>query len=257
MRIGAGWRIRSDLHYLGFLGGQNFVELFDVLGGVLLDLGFGSADVVTSEQLILVHLLEFIVGVAPMVADRDPKFLGGLADVPHQLFAALFVELGNGNPDDLAVVHRIESEVGGLNCLFDFAHRTLIVGRDDQQSSLGRGQSGKLTQRRLGAVVVDVKIFQQGGRGASGANSGQLMAESVYRFLHLHLRKLDFLVHGSCRSALSPPRSTRVPIASPITALFILPRLRKLKTMMGRSWSMHIEIAVESITLRFRCSTSM
>ena len=50
MRIGARRRIRSDLHYLDFLGGQYLVELFDVVSGVLLDLGFGGAQVVARTE---------------------------------------------------------------------------------------------------------------------------------------------------------------------------------------------------------------
>src|ERR1700726_4873675 len=96
----------SDLHYLGFLGRQHFVDLLDVFGGMLLDLSLGGAQRIVIDFFVLMHFLELVVGVAAMVAHRNPEFLGGLVHVAHQFLAPLLGQFRNRHADDLAVVDR-------------------------------------------------------------------------------------------------------------------------------------------------------
>src|SRR5208337_4385484 len=143
-------------------------------------------------------------------------------------------------------------KIGGLDRFFNFVHRALVVWRDHYQARLGRRQPGQLPQRGLRAVVIYLQIFDQRGGSAAGADAGEFVAKRLHRLVHFLARVFD-CVRKHAHGALS----TRVPIRSPITALLILPALRKLNTMIGSRLSMHIEMAVESITFRFFCSTSM
>src|SRR5215469_4411591 len=186
-----------------------------------------------------------------MIADADPELLRDLTHVLHQLLAALFGQLRNRDADELSIAHRVEAQVGGLYRLLDIMERRLVVGSDYQQPHLGRGQPSQLAERGLGPVVIDRQVLDECGGGAPGAHPRKLMLESLDGFFHFLASHLnDFAGHDATLS-------TRVPMVSPITALLILPGLRKLKTMMGSWLSMHIEMAVESITFRFFCKTSM
>src|SRR5690348_15091872 len=123
--------LKSDLHYFRLFGGQNLVDPLDKFRGELLHLGLGRAQVVVGNFLFLVEVLEHVVGVAAMVADRDAEVFGHLLDVLDQFFAALLGQLGNRNANDLPVVLRRQAEVGALNRLLDLVQCAFVVGRDD------------------------------------------------------------------------------------------------------------------------------
>ena len=107
-----------------------------------------GTQVVVGDLLFLVQLLEHIVGVAPMVADRDPEILGDLANVPHQFLAPLLGQFRDRHADQLAVVHRRQAQIGasvGSPSRFR-ASQLLVIRRDHQQPRLRRGQTRQLAQ---------------------------------------------------------------------------------------------------------------
>src|SRR6185503_10827368 len=117
---------------------------------------------------------------------------------------------------------------------------------------LGRRERGELVQRRARAVVVDVHALEERRRGAAGAHVGQLLLERGVRLVELGLQAFEHLGgHGS------RPPWTSVPIRSPTTARLMFPDCSMLKTRIGRPLSMQSDTAVESITCRWRLSTSM
>src|SRR5215469_15376750 len=63
---------RSDFEELGFLGGQDLVDVGDVLVGELLHLVLGAALLVLGDLAVLEQGLELSVGVAAHAAHRHP-----------------------------------------------------------------------------------------------------------------------------------------------------------------------------------------
>src|SRR5271156_1549091 len=104
----------SNLHDLRLFAAQNLVQLFDVLGGVILHLGFRTAKIIVSDVLFLMHLLEHLVGITSMVAHRDTKILRYLADMADQFLAPLLGQLRNRTANHLAIVNRRKAELRGL-----------------------------------------------------------------------------------------------------------------------------------------------
>ena len=76
------------------------------LVGALLQLGLGAALVVLADLALLLQLAQVVHHVAADVADRDLALLGDAVDDLDQLPAALLVELGDLQPDHVAVVGR-------------------------------------------------------------------------------------------------------------------------------------------------------
>src|SRR6267142_1872675 len=133
----------------------------------------------------------------------------------------------------------------------DFRIRVAIERLNHEQSRLRRAQRRQLNQWGRGAVIVDHDMFKQRGRCPAGANLGQFLAQGTNRTLHLFLQMgKNSLVHRF-------PPLTRVPIGSPETTRLMLPFSIKLKTIIGKLLSMHREMAVESMTLSSRFSTSI
>ena len=142
-------RISSSLPFI------SAVDLADGLVGELLQLALGAALVVLADLALLLQLAEVVHHVAADVADRDLALLGDAVDDLDHLPAALLVELGDLQADDVAVVVGRQPEVGLHDRLLDRADRALVVRRERQQPGVGRGDVGELLERRLGAVVVD------------------------------------------------------------------------------------------------------
>ena len=91
----------------------------DVLVGDLLDLVEAAPLVVFGDLVVLQQLLQLVVGVAAHLADAVAAFLGVLVHELRQLLAALLGQRGNRDADDLAVVGRVQPEVGAADRLLD------------------------------------------------------------------------------------------------------------------------------------------
>src|ERR1035437_8329086 len=111
--------------------------------------------------MLLLELLDAVLLVATDVADGDAGLLDLVLDDLDQLLATLLGQRREWDPDDLAVVAGIESELGFLEFLLDRGYRAAIVGLDHQQPWLRGMHLGQLLQRGRGTVVVDVDPLQQ------------------------------------------------------------------------------------------------
>ena len=84
-----------------------------------------------------------------------------MLDDLHQLPAALLGELWEREPDELAVVGRVDAEIRVLNGFLDGLQRVLVIGLDDQQAGFGHVEAGQLLERHLSAVVVDLELLDE------------------------------------------------------------------------------------------------
>src|SRR5262249_23698836 len=157
------------------------------------------------------------------------------------------------NPENLAVVQRVETELGGLDRLLDGAEDAPVVGLHDEQARLRGGQGGELVQGRSRAVVVDGDAFEQGCGGTAGPDVTELLPEGPDGLLHVLLAPVEDLGVGSH----DRPPWTSVPMRAPVTACLMFPGCIMLKTRIGSPLSMQSEMAVASMTWSWRLSTSM
>src|SRR5215475_11909996 len=118
----------SDLHHLFLFLGDDLVHLGHATVGLLLDPLGGALVLVLGDLLVLLQALELLVGVTPLVADGDLVLLTLGLDLLGDLLAPLLREGGDGQPDDLAVVHRGEAEVGLAERLLHVLEQPLLPG---------------------------------------------------------------------------------------------------------------------------------
>src|SRR6478609_3667726 len=154
MKVSRAGEVGSDLDQLGLLVLEHLVDRVGVLLGHAVEPLLGAGDVVLADLAVLLELLELLLRRTAQVADRDPAVLGlGLGDL-DVLLATLLGELREHAPDHLAVVGRVDAEVGVADRLLDGLHRALVVGLDEDHPRLGRGERGELLERRRRAVVL-------------------------------------------------------------------------------------------------------
>src|SRR5919197_6778063 len=137
----------SDLEDLGFLALEQAVELGDARVGELLQLDLGAMLVVGADVAAVPQFAQVVHHVTPDVPDGHAPLLGDVADHLHELPAALLVELGDREPDELAVVVRREPDVGLHDRLLDGLDRRGVVGLHAQQAGLGGRDRSQLLER--------------------------------------------------------------------------------------------------------------
>ena len=84
---------------------------------------------------------------------------------------------GIGTRIDLAVVGRIQPQVGRADRLLDGADLRNVPGLHRDQRRLRHMQVGHLVQRRRRSVVVHANVVEQTQRGAAGADGGHLVLQ--------------------------------------------------------------------------------
>src|SRR4030095_12337393 len=209
------------------------------------------------------------------VADDHPRVLGHLGHGLDELLAPLLGRRGQAQPDQLAVVHRAQTEVGLLDGLLDGADLAGLPRLNDQRAGIGRRHGGHLADRRQVAVIVHPDAVEQRGGRAAGPYRGELTPQPVQGRVHAGLHILQHGLHDDLLSLTqgdpeegSPlstdpswaPGQTDVtmePTGSPQTIRRMFPGRVRSNTTIGSLFSMQREMAVVSITSSRRFSTSM
>src|SRR5262247_3906412 len=111
--------------------------------------------------------------------------VGEVLDLLLHLLAALLGERRDRDADQLAVVLRGEAEVRGTDRLLDVADRTLVVGRDHDQTRVRRAEVRELLERRGRAVVLHLQSVQKRRVRAPGPHLLEVDPQALERLLHL------------------------------------------------------------------------
>ena len=74
--------------------------------------------VILGDSAVLAVFFDGFVCFAADCTDRNFGFLGFFADDFNKLFAAFLGKFGENKANELAVVRRIDAEIGLLNCFF-------------------------------------------------------------------------------------------------------------------------------------------
>ena len=118
-----------------------------------------------------------------------------------QLLAPLFGQGRYRQPDDLAVVARVQPQIAGADHLLDQSDLGHVPRLDGDQVRFRDVQVGNLIEWRRRTVVVHPKVIQDAQRRSSGANRGHFVLQVRERFFHPGLdARLDFfhrVEHGT------------------------------------------------------------
>ena len=160
----------------------------DVLVGELLQPVLCAPLLVVAHVPVANELLQVVHAVTTDVADGDLPVLGKVAHHLDELLPPLLGQLGDREPDQLAVVGRCQTEVRLEDRPLDPLQRSGIERLDRQHPRLGDVDRRELLHRRFLTVVVDRDTVEKGGRSTSGSHRVELV-----------LRRLDGLVHAALR----------------------------------------------------------
>src|SRR5204862_4009431 len=142
----------SDLHDLRFLGFHGVVHLAQVIVVQLLNVLLGVLLFILGDVL---GLLDPADRLGTSVPNRHPALFGELVYDLHQLPPPLFIERGERDADEVAVIGGCESQIGREDRLFDRLEEALVPRLNGQELRLRRRHAGDLIERHLAAVGVD------------------------------------------------------------------------------------------------------
>src|SRR6185295_20161106 len=210
------------------------VQFLNVFFGMLLIIG-----------RYVLRLLDPIHRFGARMANRDTPFLRELVHDLDQLFAALFGQRRNGNPNDRPVIGRREAEIGRQNPLLDSLEQTAVPRLHRQQLGLWCRHVRHLGQRHLVAVGFDAHEVEQRRRRLAGAHGRELALHRLDGFVHQLFGMLEVIGKTASRSR---SHWTIVPTRSPARTLAVAPGWLMLNTTMGSLFSLHNPKALASIT---------
>src|SRR2546426_1061528 len=231
----------SDLHDLRFLGFHRLVHLSQMIVVQLLNVLLGVLLFILRDVLGLLDLADRI---GACVADRHPPFLGELVHDLHQLPPPLFVERGERDADQVAVVGGGESQIGREDRFFDRLEEPLVPRLDGQELRLRCRHARDLIERHLAAVGVHAHQVQQRRRRLARAHGRELPLHRFHSLVHRVLRLLDVVRQERGGGG----HWTIVPTRSPARTLAVAPGWLMLNTTMGSLFSLQRPKAFASIT---------
>src|SRR5437763_8873647 len=177
----------SDRHDLLLLMLPHRLKLRNDPVGDLLEPFLRPLDFVGRGRLLLLQGAQLVVDVAAAVTDRHFVLFDHLVDLPGQLFAPLLGQWRDRQADDLAVVGRVEAQIGFLNSLLDRADGRAIVGLNDEQPRIGHADLRQPLKRGLGSIILHQDVVEDTGAGPAGPDGIQISLEVVHRAVHAPL----------------------------------------------------------------------
>src|SRR5579883_938576 len=191
-----------DLQDFLFFALRCLVDLLHEAVRHLLDLVERALLFVLGDLLVLEELLDGLVTVTPDVADAHPVIFGRGMQFLDEVLAALLRQRGNGKTDRLAVIGRVQPQIGGADGLLDGADLRHIPGLDRDEGRLGDVQIGKLIERRGSTVVVHPDVVQEAQRSPARANGGHFVLQVRHGLFHARSQvRLDVLDRGEGMTA--------------------------------------------------------
>src|SRR5690606_18192709 len=180
-------RHHSDLEKFSFLVLDQFIDLTDVAVREAVELLLSTRTFVLADLAVLDEPVDLLLHLAPDVAHGDLAFFTLLLGELGHLLAALLGHLRNHYSDDLAVVGRVDPEVGVADRGLHRLQLAGVVRLDDHHPRFRHVDAGQLVQRSWRTVVVDGDSGEHRGIRAPGADAGELLPGHLHRLLHLLL----------------------------------------------------------------------
>ena len=158
---------------------------------------FGPGAFVFAGFAVLDQAVQGFLGLAADVADGDLGVLAlGLNDL-DVLLAAFLRQFGDGDPDDVAVIGRVGTDLGITERTLNVAQRRLVEGRDEDGAGVRDGERGELLQRGGGTLVLHQDLVVQDRVGTPGADGSEVFLGYLYGLVHLFFGfEQGFFDHG-------------------------------------------------------------
>ena len=116
--------------------------------------------IVFGNLVIFLQFLDGIQAITPDMPNRDPgRFRVFVRDL-HKLLAALFVKLGNPQPEHLPFGGRIQAQIGIDDRLFHRLDHRFVPYLHRKKPRLGHTDSRKLVERHVRAIGVNLHWLQ-------------------------------------------------------------------------------------------------
>src|SRR5215204_1020778 len=163
-----------DLRELGFLVSKSSLDPLDIAVGELLQFVLGPVLVVLGDLAFLAQLVEVPHLVAAHVSDGDPPLLGHAPRHPDEIPAALLRQFGYRQPQYLAVVLGVETDIGVPNGTLDVLEGVRVEGRNRQEPRLRRTDIRDASQGHPRPVDLDLDPVQERGVRPARAYRGEI-----------------------------------------------------------------------------------
>src|SRR3982074_2121880 len=135
---GGNWLTRVswglDLHDFGFFARRHLVDQGDIPVGELLQLVTAAMRFIGRNLFLLFEGLDAVHLLPTDVANRDVRALRIALHEPRVLPTALLIQGRNGDPDQLAVVAGVQSELRLLDRFFDGADDASVPRLDEDHA---------------------------------------------------------------------------------------------------------------------------
>src|SRR5262252_7414777 len=196
------------LEELGFLVFKQLVYLCDIGVREIVELPFRPAPLVLARIAALDQLVERVLGVPADVANGDPAVLRLVPRDLDVLAPALLGELREDDPDDRAVIGRVDAKVAVPDRLLDRCQRCLVEWLDNHHPRLRHMERSQLVHGCLGPVVLGRDLVEHRRMRPAGADAGELLLGDRDGLLHLLLGLEEGIVNhcGSCALVGVPVR---------------------------------------------------
>src|SRR5665213_195136 len=175
----------SDLEKFDFLVPQHLVDLGDVAMRQVVEFLLRAMDVVLASLATLLELVECLFRVAANIAYRDPRVLRFGTRQLDVVAPTFFGELWDADPDHVAVIGWIHTEVGVADRFLDRAQCALVIRADDDHSGVGDREPGELVQRRDRPVVLDDDAREHSRVCAAGPDRREAVLRDAHSLFHL------------------------------------------------------------------------
>src|SRR5947209_3947644 len=119
-----------------------------------------AAVVILTDQFVLQQLLNAFVGIPTDIAKTDAVVFGDVMKFLDEILTALFCERRDGKTNELAIVSRIESQIGAANRLLNHADLGSIPRLDGDQEWLRNVQRGYLIQWCGSTVIIHSDVIE-------------------------------------------------------------------------------------------------
>src|SRR5438067_2438924 len=124
------------------------------------------------------------MSITTNIANGNFMLVQFLVERLYHFASALFIERGNSEANNLAIIVWINAQIGPLYSFFDICQQLAIPGLNYQQASLWNRDRGHLVDRSWSPIVINLDTLYKGGTGTASPNRGQVLSQNLNRLLH-------------------------------------------------------------------------
>src|SRR6185312_15077347 len=198
----------SDLHDLLFFAMQGLVDVTDMPVGQLLQFIAELMVFILTNFTVLFRLFQGVHAVAANVADGHAGCIGIFVGELDEFLAALFVQFGQRNADELAVGLRVEAEARVADRLIDRLDQTFVPDLNGDETRFRGTDGSNLVDWRDIAVGLDFHGVEQRSARAAGPQAVEFAFYRGNRTVHATVQFVFIVTHASSSARVAYARSS-------------------------------------------------